>query len=260
MMIENISFNFIILNAFIFLGYLKVFLLLNRQKFSFKLLPFFVFIPIFIFKHHSLATYVFEIIGLLFFYLAIKFKNNFLKYCFLAGLTVVHLYTTLLSTNIISWPNRFDRERLIYPQHLYELEIKRQQDESLYLPYRLRPLVFAGINAYSYVFLANVFTFLSLENFYRAFLLVNALFIFLGILNFGKFDKLTRLLLALPLLTSLVVVGIIKTPDTFLSFSASRGLWLVLLLQGVSVSKKLIKFYFPLWLLSILLFAGLSLI
>ena len=75
---------------------------------------------------------------------------------------VVYLYFVLSSNHLVKWPLKFEVDRLIYPQNLYQLEIDRQQKDSMYLPYQLRLLIFNEKTSYGYVFISNIISFMSI--------------------------------------------------------------------------------------------------
>jgi len=247
-----------VVNALLFLGYLGIYYQINPSFPGRKLIPFLALMPIFSFQYKDSLVYLLETFILLIFYLMAKIKTLSFRFGLGVVLILICFYASFFSSGVVSWPVKVDRERLLYPQHLLQLEIERQQKESLYLPYPLRFIIFSDLTAYGYLFLANLFTFLSFENLYRSLLLVNVYFLIAGLLRIKEMKKSVVIPVFLCWAVSLTVAGLIKTPDTMSVLSVSRGAWLLAVLQGISSAGKTRRLYLPLWLLSLLLVLGLE--
>ena len=150
----------------------------------------------------------------------------------------------LLQGNIVNLPRSFDHERLIAPTTEYKLAVKRQIEESLYLPYKLRePLAisFGLTNLY----LTNFFSFISFFNFYQTLLLTNTVLAVVGLS--AKFNKL----LISPLILALLVAGATKLPDKTLFLFTARSSLLLLTWLGISKLNLSPRRYFALFILGL---------
>src|SRR3989344_794262 len=128
-----------------------------------SVLPLFAFIPLYYFAPRYLAISFLE----LFISLGLIFRFRI----FLLWIPPIILCILLLGS-IVNLPFSFDHERLILPTTEYKLAIKRQSDESLYLPYKLRDPFAVGFGtANSY--LTNLFSFITIYNFSQTLLFAN---------------------------------------------------------------------------------------
>lgn len=258
-LLNNNPLSVAIINSAIFSGYL--FLFFSKVGFppKFKLVPLLAFIPLFSFKYRYFSAFILESFILLFFWLFLKAKSKFNKWLLLIGLALVCFFSTLLAASIISYrPFSVDWERLFYPRGIIELEVVRQQKESLYLPYPLRSLVFSYFNAYFYLFWVNLFSLISLDNLYRSLLLVNLYFLALALLRIKPLKKEIRTPLLWSLLAGLTAASLVYYPDTLTSFAIARGPLLLLILWGIYLFKQKSLWYYSFWLLSLLLAYGLA--
>lgn len=249
--VKHNSWLVIVANTALFLGYLNLFKETMRSRSTLFLQPFLAFMPIFVFDHLYYQIYCIEALVLLSWYFLDKISP---KYLFLAGAGVflLYFYFTLMSNHLLKWPFRFETEQLIYPQHLYQLEIDRQQKEAMYLPYRLRFLTFNELSSYGYVLVGNIFSFFSLENLYRTVLLVNTFFGIIGLFFVNKLKPYLKFLVPTTLIISLIAAGMIKTPDSMRPLSSLRGILLFLTINGFTNKPKWV-YYLGLFGLSLLM-------
>lgn len=227
-------------NTALFIGYASLFqhaekLPTGKADISskFMVLPFLSFMPIFTFDHLFPFIYLIEAGVLVLWFFLARSRRNCLHILVLVAL-LAYLYFVVSSNHLISWLLELKFERLIFPQHLYQLEIDRQQKESMYLLYKLRFLTFNEITTYGYVFMGNIFTFLSFENLYRSVLVVNVFFVIVGFFHLRKLTPIFRFLTISSLIISMIAVGLIKTPDSMRPLSSLRGILLLLTINGIS--------------------------
>jgi len=223
----------IIANTGLFLAYSCLFKGVIKPLTSLAILVFLALMPIFAYNYLYFPCYLAEAVFLILVSILIRSAKKPLLYLFLFLLVIfAYLYFNLFANHLLRWPAKLETESLIYPQHQYQLEIDRQQKESLSLPYQLRFLIFNEKTAYGYVFLSNVFSFLSLENLYRTVLLGNVFLVLLGFYHLKKLEPVLRSLAIITFFICLLVVGLIKTPDSMRPFSSARGMLLLLALNG----------------------------
>ncbi|MFH1561032.1 MAG: hypothetical protein ABID04_00430 [Patescibacteria group bacterium] len=239
-------------NAVLFSAYAYWYCRTIGLKRSWQLLPLLALMPVFTFAYEYPFIYLIE--GLIFLTMvwSAEAKSNLLRWALIFVLLGLLVYGFLLTSKVLSGPLSWDRERLIYPQHLFGLEIARQQRDSLYLPYRARFLAFNDLTSYGYFYFGHLFNFLSLETAYRSLLLVNVFYFLLGLINFKKLKGNLWLPVLMVLLVPCLLTGLVKTPDTLSSVIIGRGAYLGLILFGIEVSKKRWP-YLLLWLVSCLL-------
>jgi len=237
-------------NSIILISYLYLFIKsISFTKYYF--LPFLSFMPIFSSSYSNFYDYFVEGIVILIWLILIKLKKINILFLGLIFF-IVYGYFVLSSNNVLKWPARIEVEQLIYPQHFYQLEIDRQQKESMYLPYQLRLLIFNEKTSYGYVFVGNIFSFLSLENLYRTILLVNSIFTIVGIYFINKLRKEYKYIVYISLITSMLLIGLLKTPDSMRPLASLRGIFLLLTLNGIN-NKRGYKIYIFLFILSLLI-------
>lgn len=226
---KHYSLLIIIANTLLFLGYAYSFKEVIASS-RLVVLPFLAWMPIFAYDHIFTSVYVAEVLFLLTSFLATKIKK-FSSFWFLLTI-IIYLYFNLLANHLVRFPFQLQKEMLLYPQNEYQVEINRQQNEFWPLAYNLVLVLFNNKTTYSYVFISNIFTFLSLENLYRTVSLANAFLIILGLYHLKKLKPTFRYLVIITVTISLLVVGLIKTPDSMRPYSSLRGILLLLSLNG----------------------------
>jgi hypothetical protein len=232
-------FNSVSLIAYLFLAKLWF---KDKLTNNIWLLPLLAFIPLF---HHPVRYPLIPLLELstpgAFIFFTLN-KNKLLNIPIAIIWITCVIVAILLQGNILNLPSSFDKERLILPDPTVNSIIKRQTEEALYLPYRLRIPVYVTFG-YANYYLTNLFGFLKYYNFYTLLLPVNFFFFILGI-YYSFINCPVRLkLVYIPLLISILIAGMTKLPDKFLFLYACRGCLVILSIWGFFSSGFRWKYY-----------------
>lgn len=230
----------LILSIFLFEQY-------SRQKISINpiFIIFFGFIPLFHFKPQSPELSLGLLLISILWLLGIKFSK--LKIIFYSLILFLFIYGTLVNGSIAYLNGTFDHERLLFSDQISKNIVVNRQEDALFLPYRLRPIVYNS-SIFIYSALEKIFQLISLKTIYDILLLANIYPLIIGIVTELKIKK-QNWFLYLNLIITLGLIGINRSPDKFNSFYYAAPMFLYLILAGF---KKInLKIYSFLLLLSL---------
>lgn len=211
--------------------------------------PYFILIaaiPLFTYNHDIFILFLtFGIILLLILYSNTRLKG-FLVLIIGSYLVVASLY----ANGIIHLPFSLQSSRFIFSDDWNNLYISRMQNEALYMPYKLRLLIFNS-SVYFYVLfskLAGLFTF---KNLYDVLLLANLYPLAKGlILDLKNWNRSKTFIILCVLIISSVTVSS-RTVDIFNTFMLLAPFLMYFILRGFNFVNKIT--YLILFILSIVI-------
>lgn len=206
-------------------------------------------IPLLTYSPAHPELYVFVIISIVSWLTAI----NFPRYAIPASIigVFVFFWGTLLSNQIFSTPFTPNYERLIWRVPTLNQSIINHQKDALYLPYRLRLLIF-NKSVFIYTFFNQIAKLLTLRNLYDTILLANIYSLSRGVsIVYENRNKLTNKIALMVMLFTLTVAGINTSPDKFNSLFMALPFIIYLIVSGFEKINK--KVYIALFIISVVL-------
>lgn len=203
--------------------------------------------PLFTHFYKDIFTVFFAIgtVLLLFIYSKIKFK-------FIAGLIILFYISVaaLYIGEIIRFPLSYQDSRLLFSDNWTNLAISEIQKEALYIPYRIRLLIFNN-SAYIYVILSKLTDLFMIKNISNILLLANLYPLVVGLIAFLKSPDERKTLITLSIFIISFLAVLSRAIDVFSTFLILSPFLIYLILLGLgSLNKRL---YFVLVVLSLLL-------
>jgi len=236
-------------NSFLYgLSYLLVFKFVKAYKKSALILTITTcFIPLFNFIPDKQIVYIFLYTYIILFALGTLRYNRII----VAVALVLLLWGTLITNNILTFPIKPDRERLIFNDRVTQEKILYHQKDARYVPYKLR-LVLFNKSVYFYSFFTTVANFLTLKNLYDTILLVNIYPLITGSLWVvkNKREPINGAIL-IGLFLTFVVISINTSPDKFGSLFIASPLIFYLVVSGLQKVNK--NIYLVLLIFSLIL-------
>lgn len=202
-------------------------------------------IPIFTYSPNPNFFSLLPLVTLMLIYFYIKFSKNLLV------ILIFYLFFgNLYLGEVIKYPFDLQNTQLIFNSPEINYNIKRHQQDALFIPYKLRQ-VFYSQTVYAYALLTNFFDFLNLKNLSDILLLANLYPLFTGIYTSFKVRNL-RFILLIALLATMLAAGIDRSPDKYQSLYLLGPIFIYLILLGVrNVNTKI---YLALWTISFYIF------
>ena len=140
-------------------------------------------------------------------------KDNWITKTVSILMLLVLFLGSMHSGEVFNWPWSYNYERVLVNQPYIKDQIQTQQNEAMYLPFRLRPMVF-NKDVYIYDVLGNIFGFMSLNNLARVFLLANIYPFIYGLIESVKnINKWSTKINLVALGVGLFCAGLNRTPD-----------------------------------------------
>lgn len=174
-----------------------------------------------------------------------------LKLTILIPIFFLIILTSLISGNIVHPNFTLDIENTIFKTPSIEKAILRQQETALYVPYRLRSVIYSHL-IYLHVLFGNISSAISLYNLYSTILLCNLYSLFVGLYCFFKKNTQKEyLLVVLPLIFSLLSIGVNKHQDKFNFLYTLGFIFTYFIVRGLRNINY--KIYSALFLLSLIL-------
>lgn len=169
-------------------------------------------------------------------------------------LTLVIIFYVLVASffvnGLIKLPFSPQSQRFIFSDDWIRLYISRMQDEALYVPYKIRLLIFNG-SVYSYILLSKMASLFIFKNLYGLLFIANLYPLLQGlILDLKDWNRSKTLIVLCILLISFVTV-ISRTIDIFDAFILSAPFFVYFILRGINSINKII--YLLLFVLSIVI-------
>lgn len=199
-----------------------------------------------IFTYHPVNTYLsfLPIISLILinFY---KGKPSKLK---LAIIAIVLFISNLYVGEVIKFPISIQHTQLIFNSPEIRYNIKRHQADALYIPFKIRQLVYSEI-IFVYASLSNFFNFLTLKGLVDVLLIANIYPLILGLYKTFKEKAFFRNLCIVYFLITFLVSSIDRSPDRFQSLYLLTPIFIYLMLFGFKLIHK--KIYIFLFAISI---------
>ncbi len=217
----------------------------------------FALIPLFQFSPQQFITRLFPFVVLLIWLIQDKLKyinQLFLtRIIFITGIILIFL-GNLITGAMISVPLNFNTQQTIFTMPVVSNAIIKHQHDALYIPFRMRPLVYNN-SVYVYFLFTRLMEFLSLKTLYDVLLLANLYPLFWG-MYLGVKNLSSKSAFAFSgILVTLLVIGINKSPDKFNSFYIISPFFIYFILLGLEKVNN--KLYLLLVALSLLIFTGL---
>lgn len=185
------------------------------------------------------------VIVLLFVYLKIKLKKFFIFIILLYT-----LFAVFYVSGIIRLPLSFQSDRLIFADPRTKLAITNMQNEALYVPYKIRQLLFNN-TVYLYVLMSKTAELFSLNNISNTFLLANLYPLTVGLVQYLRTGNKERFVMLSTLLLTPLAASFSRTIDVFNIFLLIAPLIIYFILLGANLINQ--KIYFLLFLMSLLL-------
>lgn len=240
-----------ILNSLLLLFSIFFYLEFSHQKLSsfkssFPVPPliFIAAIPLFTQNHDVFVILLATGTSLLFLY---YFTSKFKKIVFL----IIILYLLLSSfyaSGVIKLPFLFQSNRFILSDDWTNLYISRMQVEALYMPYKLRLIIFNS-SVYFYVLLSKVAGLFTFKNYYDVLLVANLYPLAKGlILDLKNWNRSKTLIILSIVLVSFVTVSS-RSVDILKTFTLLSPFLLYFILRGFNSINKML--YFVLFIFSI---------
>jgi hypothetical protein len=156
-----------------------------------------------IYKRHGLQDWIMFLIGFGLLYVSLNVKNNS-KYLWLGVWIILSSINILWSTDLLTI-NGLNRERTIFGDPQSVIDIKLMQREALYLPYRLRPIIFSN-TVFLYKLVQNGLEFWRIGNMVNMVGIGGALMFVWGIIKIYRYNTNNfKIALGLLIVTGLVV-------------------------------------------------------
>src|SRR3989338_9531431 len=231
---ENILIG--ILNTLLLFLSIAFYLKFSNQKLSStKLLLLIGAIPIFSHNYNVLTVLLaIGICVLLLLYFSIsRFKNIFI-FIVLFYILVASLY----ANRLVELPFSLQSSQLIFSDNWINLYISQMQREALYVPYKIRLLLFNG-SVYSYVLLSKMASLYTFKNLYDVLLIANLYPLVKGLmLDFKDWNRSKTLLIFFVLLISFTTV-ISRRVDIFNTFVLLSPFLMYFTLKGFKSINKI---------------------
>lgn len=238
----GINITLLILTFFLFSKY-------NNRKISGKyilLLLTLLFAPLFNYQANQLIFNFLPYLTLFFLFLVISFNKRVL--ILTIGLFYI-LVAGLLISNIIVWPFHFQIDHTILANKHISNAISQHQHDALYLPFKLRPVLFNGL-VYPYFLFTQIFTFLSFSSLYNILLFANLYLLILGLISLLKNPSSTKKFFVLGgIIITLLVIGFSRATSEMSVLFVISPLFIYLILIGLE--KVNIKIYLALLIISL---------
>lgn len=202
-----------------------------------------------IFSHNYNIFVVLLAIGicaLLLLYFSISRFKNMLIFIILFYILVASLY----ANELIKLPFSLQSNQLIFSDNWVNLYISQMQNEALYVPYKIRLLLFNG-SVYFYVLLLKMTSLYTFKNLYDILLIANLYPLIKGfILDLKDWNKSKTLIILCMILISFITV-ISRRVDTFNTFVLLSPFLMYFILKGFKSINKIT--YIILFILSIII-------
>lgn len=182
---------------------------------------------------------------LLLFYLTTKYKK-----ILLLVLLVYLLFTSFYAGGLIKLPFSLQNSLFIFKDNWTIYYIDQMRAESLYVPYRLRLLIFNS-SVYLYVLFSKVVGLLTLKNFYDAFLLANIYPFIKGLISFFRKWDSSKSLMTLAVFVILFGSCMSRSIDTTNTYILLFPFLLFFIIRGLGSLNK--KIYYVLYILSLVI-------
>ncbi len=203
-------------------------------------------IPLFTQNQDVFVILLAIITSLLFLY---YLTSRFRKIVFL----IIILYLLLSSfytSGVIKLPFLFQNNQFILSDDWTNLYISRMQDEALYMPYKLRLIIFNG-SVYFYVYLSKIAGLFTFKNLYDVLLVANLYPLAKGlILDLKDWNRSKTLIILSMLLVSFITVSS-RSVDILKTFTLLSPFLIYFILRGFNSMNKIL--YLVLFILSIVI-------
>lgn len=205
------------------------------------------FIPLF--THNYNIFNVFLPIGLCLL-LLLYFTSSRFKNILIFIILFYILITSFYANGLIKLPFSLQSNQFIFSDDWINLYISQMQKEALYVPYKIRLLLFKG-SVYFYVILSKMASLYTFKNLYDVLLIANLYPLVKGlILDLKDWNRSKTLIILCMLLISFITV-ISRTVDIFDTFILSSPFFMYFILRGFKSVNKIA--YLALFILSIVI-------
>lgn len=164
--------------------------------------------------------------------LIIIIKNKYKGWILSLGCLYI-LVASLFISGIITWPFHFQIDHTILAdKHISDAILQHQQD-ALYLPFKLRPVLFNSL-VYLYSLLTHASYFLSFSNLYNIFLLANLYPLIIGSVSLMRNNlPVERFFIMGGIAISVLVVGFSRSIQEMSVLFVASPLFIYLILTGL---------------------------
>ena len=225
---------------------------LNKRRFLFNIfiIVSFCIVPLFHYQPKPGFISLLPLLSLGFFYISSRatkklvYLNKVLVLVWIFFLTLSISY----SSEVIKPPFGIQSSQLIFNSPEINYNIKRHQQDALYIPYKIRQLIYSD-SVFSYAILTNFFDFLNLKNLSDALFIANLYPLFVGFYKFFRERFEFKYLCLSAFLITILIAGIDRSPDKFQSLYLLGPVFVYLIILGLRSINK--KFYILLWVLGL---------
>lgn len=221
------------INIIILISTFLLFFRYGNRKISIKYILFIIillFAPLFNYQAEQLIFSFLPFLTLIFLFLVIFYNKNQL----ILIISLLYIYfASILISNIIVWPFHFQIDYTILANNHIPNAIFEHQHDALYLPFKLRPILFNSL-VYFYFIFTQIFTFLSFSNLYNIVLLANLYPLILGLISLLKYPSSTKKLFILGgIIITLLVIGFSRSISEISVLFIISPLFIYLILVGL---------------------------
>lgn len=203
-----------------------------------------VLTPLLYYQSKTFFIYPLALLSILFFVLYKKFLKTSIMVVWLIFLFIGNLYVS----EVINFPFDIQESQLIFNSPEINYHIKRHQEDALYLPYKIRQLVYSS-PVFFYASISNFFDLITIKNISDILLLANVYPLFLGLYEITSERNRLRNFILLSFLITLITTGIDRSADKFQSLYLLFPMFIYLIFLGYKKVDK--KLYISLFILSI---------
>ena len=225
---------------------------LNKRRFLFNIfiIVSFCIIPLFQYQPKSDFISLLPLLSLGFFYISSRAieKINYLNIVLILVWIFFLTLSIAYSGEVIKPPFEIQSSQLIFNSPEINYNIKRHQQDALYIPYKIRQLIYSD-SVFSYAILTNFFDFLNLKNLSDALFIANLYPLFVGFYKFFRERFEFKYLCLSAFLITILIAGIDRSPDKFQSLYLLGPVFVYLIILGLRSINK--KFYILLWVLGL---------
>lgn len=202
-----------------------------------------------IYKTPNRQVLILTVLSVLIFGLAWQFTGKIKDILIICWLIISSL-NLLNSIELFDYANYFNQERLFFNDPQIRLDIERMQREAMYLPYRLRRVIFSS-GVYVYRWLSNTMNFWRIGNYYDSFGILGVVCLVYGLGEIIKRQKADKIIILLCLAVTGLVAGLSRYDVKSNGWYPLMALFLGIEINGIK--KMATKWFYGLALLGVIL-------
>lgn len=202
-----------------------------------------------IYKTPSRQILILTVLSVIIFGLAWRIKG-WLKYGLITGWLIIGCLNLLNSIELFDYVNNFNQERLFFNDPQIRLDIDRMQREAMYLPYRLRGVIFSS-GVYVYRWLSNTINFWRAGNYYNSYGILGVVCLVYGLREIIKRQNTDKIIILLCLAVTGLAAGLSRYDVKSNGWYPLTALFLGMEIVGINKIKT--KWFYGLALLGVIL-------